>query len=88
MAVSQIVQTNLFYAGFLAPTDHFMAQIVLCYRKNSAGFIRTINLSEVVLQFLTQKLGKLDRSIALGRFGFCNEVLLVNSLVGLIDDWE
>ena len=85
MAMSQIVYTNPFHPCLLAATVHFPMEIAFADGEHSAIRLHPVELLEVVLEFITQELRHLDYPVALGRFGGGNDILLVESLIGLID---
>lgn len=85
VAMSQIVYANPFHPSLLAATVHFPMEIAFADGKHPAVRLHAVELLEVVLQLVTQKLGHLDHPVALGRFGRGNDILLVEPLVRLVD---
>ena len=83
--MSQIVYANPFHPCLLAATVHFPVEIAFADGKHPAVRLHAVELLEVVLKLVTEKLGHLDHPVALGRFGRGNDILLVEPLVRLVD---
>ncbi len=85
VAMSQIVYANAFYPSLLTATVHFSVKIAFADGEHPTVRLHSIELLEVVLQLITEELRHLDHSIALGRLGGGNDILLVEPLVRLVD---
>ncbi len=85
VAMSQIVYANPFHPSLLAATVHFPVKIAFADGEHPAVRLHAVELLEVVLKLVTEKLGHLDHPVALGRFGRGNDILLVDPLVRLVD---
>ena len=83
--VSQIVYANPFHPCLLAATVHFPVKIAFADGKHPAVRLHTVKLLEVVLQLVTEELGHLNHTVALGRLRGSNDILLVKPLVRLVN---
>ena len=85
VAMSQIVYANPFHPSLLAATVHFPVEIAFADGKHPAVRLHAVELLEVVLKRITEKLWHLNHPVALGCFGRGNNILLVDPLVRLVD---
>ena len=84
MAVSQIVYANAFYPGFFTAPIHLTVEIVFTDGENAAIRFHTIELFEIVLYLIAQKLGHLDDPVALGCFRCGDDILFVETLIRFV----
>ena len=85
VAMPQIVYANPFHPSLLAATVHFSVKIAFADGEHPAVRLHSIELLEVVLEFITEELWHLDHAVTLGRFRRSDHILLIEPLVRLID---
>ena len=85
VAMSQIVYANPFHPRLLAAAVHFPVEIALADGEHPAVRLHAVELLEVVLELITEELGHLNHTVALGRLGGGDDILLVEPLVRLVD---
>lgn len=83
--VPQIVYANPFHPSLLTATVHFPVEIAFADGEHPAVRLHSIELLEVILEFITEELRHLDHAVTLGCFGGSDHILLIEPLVRLID---
>ena len=87
VAVSQIMDSDALYSGFLAPSVHLAMEIVLTDRENALLLVRAVKHPDVVLHLLTEKLRHLDDPVALRRLRTGDDILSLEPLIGFVDGY-
>ena len=85
VAMSQIVYANPFHPCLLTATVHVPVEIAFADGEHPAVRLHSIELLEVVLEFITEELRHLDHAVTLGCFRRSDHILLFEPLVRLID---
>ena len=85
MAVSQIVDSNDLDTRRLAPELHAALQGVLGQGEDAAVRFQSVKLLKIVLHLVTEKVWNWNLSFTLSRFGSCDDILALKSLVSLVD---
>ena len=83
--MSQIVDPNAFYAGFLTATLHFPIQIAFCDREHPVVQTNVVLHLQILLHFICQKAWHSDYAIALFCFWRRDDVFPAGVLKCLVD---
>lgn len=79
------MDANPFHTSCLAAPVHFPVEITFADRKHPAIRLYTIKLFEVILDLVAEEFRHLNYPVTFRRFGICDHILLVQSLVGPVN---
>ena len=85
VAVTNIVDSDTLYARFFCSSCHFSVQAALGYKEHPLVHTDIVELSEIVLYFLDEKLRHGDDTVALFCFGSGDNITSIQTLIGLVD---
>ena len=68
-----------------APSVHLVMKIAFRYCKDTVFLLQSINHTEILFHFFTQKFGHFNGAVAFFRFRGSNHILSFQTLIGFID---
>ena len=83
--MSNIVQPNSLYPGYLAPVFHLMIQETLGVGKHAVIRLQLVAMGHILLEASAQTVRDRNGAVALGRFGRGHDVLSIQPLVAFAD---
>ena len=85
VAVTQIVNADSFQACRFHTPVHLMVQIALGYGENSLVWLLVVQHTEILLHLLAKKIRHFNGTVAFLGFRLCDDVLSLDTLIGLVD---
>ncbi len=85
VAVTKVMNPYALYPGRLAAPIHLVVEIVLADGENPTIRLYALELLEIILHLLTQKLRHCYNAVALFCLGRCDDILTIQPLVRFID---
>ena len=85
MAMSQVMDSDLFNTSLLAASTHFVMEIGLGDWEHSDIICNAVQRINVVLDFVHEKIGHLDVANTLWRFRVRDDILRFDTLLGFGD---
>lgn len=76
--MSQIVYSNALYPGFLTSSVHFSMEITFGNWEYATVRFSSIELPQIILNFIAQELRHLNDTVALFCLGCGNDILLIS----------
>ena len=83
--MSDVVNPNPFDSALLCTSVHLPVQVGFCHREDTVSRFHTVQALDIVLHFFTEKDGHLNDPVALGRLGFGDNILALDTLIRFRD---